>query len=190
MMKKISNIINELSLDWWIYGFLIIFIIIVIICRLNEWYSTILAIFLVSCIYSIYYYKDKRKKQKYLKMKIQEIDKIDKQELINLIKLYYENLKYKVEIKNNMKIYDLELQIRRNERVYTVIGSKSEKQIDVDMIQQIINLKRNYNAESFVFVSNNYYSKMAWKLAKQNRIYLIDRNKLIDIYYQFVANKK
>ncbi|MCD7723714.1 MAG: restriction endonuclease [Clostridiales bacterium] len=135
---------------------------------------SLLALFLVcaACL------KKNIKKQKYLTATFDKIDQMTGIEFEKLLKAYYQQLGYKVQLTKTTGDYGADLILLKNGRKYIVQAKRYKSKVGIQAVQQIVAAKAVYNAQSAIVVTNNYYTAPAWQLANANHVYLIDRDGL------------
>lgn len=183
MMKKYKNMINKLMMDWWIFIFLIVFVLAVICLKLSEVQSTIFGMIFATIILVISIWKELNKKQKYKNMKFDVIDNMLDKDLSKILKSYYERLGYQIQNVKYARYNEVKLMLTKRNKRYLLIGKAYKNIVTMEKLQKIIELKEKHNVNVVIFATNNYFSDDALKFAKRNKIYLFDRDKLIEYYY-------
>ena len=123
----------------------------------------------------------KARQNKYLNSGINIVDKMEGKEFEKFLSAHFENLGYKVELTPDSNDYGADLVIKKD-GIKTVLQAKRYKdKVGITAIQQIVAAINYYGADKGVVISNNFFTKNAYTLAKKNNVELWDRKKLIQI---------
>lgn len=141
----------------------------------------ILVIFMT--IIFLYFYLEKQKKKKlyaaFLHFKINNLDSMSGVEFENILVLVYSSMGYNVETTPVTGDYGIDLILKNNSRKIGIQAKRYAKKLDGKPIQEVVAGLSHYNLSEGWVITNNYFTKNAITLAKDNNIHLIDRDSLI-----------
>ncbi|GEL77110.1 restriction endonuclease [Tenuibacillus multivorans] len=75
---------------------------------------------------------------------------------------------------------DLVLSVKNGEDIVVQAKRYNKKKVGISAVQEIFSSKSYYNATEAWVITSNYYTPAAIKLAKANKVKLINRDKLIE----------
>lgn len=143
---------------------------------------------LIPNAYSLY--KSYKQRMYYLNLDVPEIDNLTGIEFEKLLSAYYKQIGYKVEDTPVVSDYGADLILEKNDRKYVLQAKRYKNKVGVAAIQQVVTSKAHYNADGAIVATNNYFTKNAWNLAKENHVFLIDRAKLIELKDEVEKSKQ
>lgn len=73
--------------------------------------------------------------------------------------------------------------------VQNVVEARRKNKVGIQSVQDVVGAKRYYDAAHAQFVTNNYFTEPARKLAHANDVLLIDRDLLIQLSVQVNQEK-
>ena len=113
---------------------------------------------------------------RYLKSSLSKIDKMSGEEFEMYLKKYFEKMKYKVELTPLSNDYGADLICTKNGHVLVVQAKRYEGKVGNAAIQQVVAAKDYYEADECMVVTNSYFTRNAYSLAKANDVLLWDRD--------------
>ncbi len=184
-IKKEQNFIkecleqNKKYIDKFVYVFLAIFMCICICFRLNFLQVSIISIFFSLIIFGFYLgkYKFKLNKGGYK----EKIENLTEKETLNLLRFYYEEKGYDVDFES------FEPTIRKNNHTYRLFIVLEPIKLNNKDLNYIIFYKEN-KIDGKVLITNKVLSKEEVKIIKQNGIYTITKEGLINIYQDYLKD--
>lgn len=114
-----------------------------------------------------------------------DVDYMDSVEFIHFLKLLFEAKGFYTEVAQGSNDYGTNIILALKDKKTVVQASFFSSNIGISAIQQAVETIPFYKAHNAVVVTNQYYTKQAKKLAKVNRIRLIDRDELIDMITEY-----
>lgn len=144
----------------------------------NKNMIIIVILFFGILIIAYIYFKYKKRKR-YLKSGIQEIDKMPGEQFEKCLMYHFQSLGYKAETTACSHDYGADLIMKRNGEKIIVQAKRYHGKVGIKAVQEAIGAVSYYRASKGFVVSNSYFTKSAWELAKTGNIELWDRNSLI-----------
>lgn len=175
--------------DWTNIGALI-FGFVVVVSAYPEVLAYTFAAFLILLTGYLFYrfgpYKLNIFRSKYRNSSIKEVDGMDGLQFEHFLKPVFQAKGYRAEVTQGSGDYGADLILTRKGKKTVVQAKCYSSNIGVDAIQQVVAAMPVYRAQHAIVVTNRYYTKQAKKLAKANRVLLIDRDELINMinHYQ------
>lgn len=171
-----------------------LFILYVGIVVLNALPSEVLDVLLWLILIAIFVYplyrfgpfKINSVRNKYRNSSIKEVDCMDGLEFEHYLQPLFEAKGYNATVTQGSGDYGADLVLSRKGKKTVVQAKCYSSNIGVDAIQQVVAAMPVYRASNAIVVTNRYYTSAAKKLAKVNRVRLIDRDELINMinHYQ------
>lgn len=152
----------------------LIFIMIIVLAMVIFWINKTLVAYL--------------KQKKYLNCGIHEIDKMEGIEFEQYLKAHFQKLGYHVTTTKTTGDYGADLLLKKGKEVTVVQAKRYQSKIGIKAVQEVIGARGYYHASRGLVVTNSYFTKNAFQLAKANQIELWDRNKLIEV--MIISNEK
>lgn len=186
LKKKIERKTNKEKrkkfVDKFIYVLLVFFICICLYFRLNFWQISIVAILFSVFVFLLYLGKYKLKTNSLLNKDgiKQKIETITEEETLNLMKFYYEDKGYSVDFGNPKAI------ISKNNHTYRLFIILEPVTLNDKDLDYIISYEENTTGK--IIVTNHDLGKDKRKRIKENNIYTITKEGLINIYQDFLRN--
>ena len=150
-----------------------------ILLLIKEFWYLLILVFLVGMFVFL---KVIVRKRRFLKSGITEIDKMSGTEFEKYLQSLFVKQGYIVKHTGNSKgDYGVDLVLEKDERIIAVQAKRSKNYIGQNAIREVYAGKNIYKCNEAFVITNNYFSRMARKLAKTNNVELWDRNKLIKI---------
>lgn len=111
-----------------------------------------------------------------------EIDNMNGSEFENRLAILFKNLGYSVRHTGQTGDAGVDLIIERNGKK-TAVQAKcySSSRVGEDAVQQVFTGKAYYRCDDAIIVTNNNFTKMAWKVANSIGVKLWSRNYLIKV---------
>jgi restriction system protein len=110
-----------------------------------------------------------------------EIDKFSGTDFEIYLENLYRRLGYKVERVGKMADYGADLIIEKDGIRTAVQAKRWNNPVNVKAIQEINTAKAHYNATKALAITNNRFTSNAILLARENKVELIDRQKLASL---------
>ena len=112
---------------------------------------------------------------------IAEIDQMTGEEFERFLGELFKHRGFKVSYTAASGDYGADLILKDGKDVIAVQAKRYSSSVGVKAVQEIIGAVKVYNATEAWVVTNSHYTKQAIKLAAINDVYLIDRQKLINM---------
>lgn len=140
----------------------------------NFWYlwGTLIVIVLVKAIHAI------NKIYKIRKAGLLEIDKMSGTDFEIFLEGMFIRLGYKVERVGKMADFGADLIIEKDGIRIAVQAKRWNNPVNVKAIQEINTAQAHYNATKAIVVTNSRFTSNATKLARENKVELINRQRL------------
>ena len=115
---------------------------------------------------------------------IEKIDLMSGIEFEEFLKAVYINLGYDAQLTKASGDFGADLIIKKD-NYSAIIQAKcyTTHKVTISAIQEIIGAKNHYRIYNALVITNNFFTTPAQKLASENNVELIDRNKLVSILY-------
>lgn len=128
-------------------------------------------------------YTKRMKNKKYLSSTLYTIDLMTGVEFEEFLKVHFEKKGYIVKMTPKSNDYGIDL-ICKSRKLFTenelngfVIQAKRyNKKVGVSAVQQVIAGMKYYDCQYGMVITNNYFTRNAWELAKKSGVTLWDRN--------------
>ena len=168
----------------------LLFLFFAILSGLNRIAVICLAIIfaLIPNVHSLY--KSYKQRMYYLNLNIPEMDNLTGIQFEELLSTYYKQIGYKVEDTPVVSDYGADLVLSKNGRRYVLQAKRYKSRVGVKAVQEVVASKAHYNADGAICATNNYFTKNAWDLAKENHVFLIDRAKLVELKDEVEKSRK
>lgn len=143
-----------------------------------PWYFWSLVLLVIVClaIFNLYQY------YRLSKSGIYEIDKMNGEQFEERLKILFTRLGYEAERTSRGKVkpdYGVDLVIEKD-GVRTAVQSKCWKgKVGESAVQAVFAGKNTYRCTEAMVVTNNNFTKMAWRLAQSDNVKLWSRNYLV-----------
>lgn len=131
------------------------------------------------------YYKKHIKTKKYLSSTLYAIDSMTGVEFEEFLKAHFERKGYFVKITPKSNDYGIDLicksrKISTNTELngFVVQAKRYNKKVGVSAVQQVIAGMKYYDCQYGMVITNSYFTRNAWELAKKSGVTLWDRNVL------------
>lgn len=130
----------------------------------------------------------KKKRQALLRInifKISQIDTLSGLEFEEYLSLLLKKMGYKVSLTKASNDYGADLILSKGSERGVVQAKRYSGTVGVSAVQQAYSAKAHYGAGYAIVITNNFFSAEAKKLAKENSVFLVDRDglqKLIQKY--------
>ena len=168
----------------------IIFLLLVIYSGFDRRAIIILSIILALIPNVLSLFESYNKRKRYLNMDLSEIDNLTGYEFEQLLSTYYKKIGYKVEDTPKSNDYGADLILSKNGTRYVLQAKRYKSKVGVKAIQEVVASKAHYKAEGAIVATNNYFTQNAWKLARENKVFLIDRAKLASLKEEVESKEK
>ncbi len=118
-----------------------------------------------------------------------DVDCMDGIEFEHFLKPLFEAKGYDAKVTQGSGDYGADLILTRKGKKTVVQAKCYSSNIGISAIQQAVAAIPYYHANNAMVVTNQYYTKQAKKLAKANRVQLIDRDELTDMITDLKGGK-
>ena len=159
----------------------------------NKMTNVICAIILpLTAIFVIGYgvvskFKKFQMKEKYLNATLEMVDTMSGEEFEEFLKVHFEKQGYIVQLTPGTNDYGIDLICKKRysstneqENGFVVQAKRYKGKVGVAAVQQVIAGAKYYDCKYGMVITNSYFTKNAWELAKKSGITLWDRNVLHD----------
>ena len=144
------------------------------------------AITILIILYGFYLpYKKMKKRKRYLNSTLETVDAMSGEEFEEFLKAHFEKMGYEVQLTPGTNDYGIDLicKSRNNsnkdqENGFVVQAKRYKGKVGVAAVQQVIAGTKYYNCKYGMVITNSFFTKNAWELAKKSGITLWDRNVL------------
>lgn len=109
-------------------------------------------------------------------------------EVVQFLKPIFEKQGYQTELASNSRDLEADLILRKGTKTFVVQTKRKNHKVGAKVIQDVVGVVRQYNANGAIVITNQYYTPSAKKLAKNKNIKLIDRDELLNMLK--TTNKK
>lgn len=169
-------------IDGFVYVFLTIFVLFCLYFRMNFILISIVAVIFSVFIFLVYLGKYKLRTSHFFnKDGIKDkIENLDLEEILELLSFYYKDRKYNV-IFDKTKYY-----IEKNNHKYKIFIFLNT--FSKENLHSICKAKGKF--EGKILVTNTELSKENRKIVKENKIYTITKEGLINIYQDYIRNQR
>ncbi len=115
------------------------------------------------------------------KVGIREIDRMSGHDFERFLERLFGDLGYKSKKTKGSGDYGVDLLLERDGRLIAVQAKRYKSKVNLKAVQEVVSGKAHYNADEAWVVTNSYFAPSAYKLAKSNKVVLINRNDLISL---------
>jgi restriction system protein len=109
------------------------------------------------------------------------VDKMSGEDFEKFLLAHFNNLGYKGTTTAKTGDFGADLVLNKENVRIVVQAKRWEKKVGVEAIQQIVAAIKYYNANMGIVITNSYFTKNAFELARANGIELWDRTKLQEV---------
>ena len=109
---------------------------------------------------------------------IEKIDIMEGYEFENYLKYMFFYLGYKVTMVGGKGDFGADLVIEKNNQKIVVQAKRYTKNLNSSPIREVLGSKVHYKADGAIVVTNSHFTDEAEQLAKENNVFLIDREHL------------
>lgn len=131
--------------------------------------------------------KKSTKRKKYLNSTLAMVDAMSGEEFEEFLKVHFEKMGYKVQLTPGTNDYGIDLICKKRyftdnelENGFVVQAKRYKGKVGVAAVQQVIAGAKYYDCKYGLVITNSYFTKNAWELARKSGITLWDRNVLHD----------
>jgi HJR/Mrr/RecB family endonuclease len=104
-----------------------------------------------------------------------EIDIMTGKEFEKLLSLGFDKLDYAVKLTSETQDYGADLILYKDNIKIVVQAKRRKNVIGVNAVQEVVSAIRYYQADKGMVVTNNFFTRNAYNLARSNEIELWDR---------------
>lgn len=124
-------------------------------------------------------YRFCKKRNKYIKSNINQIDKMEGEEFEEYLQVHFQKRGYKASLTPKSRDYGADLIFEKGSEKMVIQVKRYREKVGIKAVQEIVGAIGHYGAHRGMVITNSFYTKSAWELAKSNNIELWDRNTLI-----------
>lgn len=117
-------------------------------------------------------------RERYYFMKLKKIDKMSGRGFEQYLKAQFERLRYRVVLTEASNDYGADLILKRGGKKIVVQAKRYDKNVGIAAVQEVIGAVAYYDADEAMVVTNQYFTKNAYNLARQNNVTLWTRKEL------------
>lgn len=143
-----------------------------------KWTGGMLIIWF-SFIYSLSIIRNNRSKELERRSGIKDIDKMTGKEFEAFLADVFKKKGYSVKTTPITQDFGADLILTKQNRVIVVQAKRHKNTVGIESVQQVIPAVAHYKANESWVVTNSYFTKSAYKLAKSNNVRLINRDELM-----------
>ena len=121
------------------------------------------------------------KKKLYLRSDLKKVDSMSGEEFEYFLKAHLEKIGYRADTTKRSHDYGCDLILKKSGTRLVLQAKRSQNDIGIKAIQEIIGAKHFYRADRAIVASNRYFTKPAQELAKSAGIILWDRKEIEQI---------
>lgn len=132
----------------------------------------------ILCSFALYLFFRSTVKERYLFMNLKKIDKMTGREFEEYLKVQFERKGYRVSLTEASHDYGADLILNRKKRKIVVQAKRYDKNVGISAVQEAAGAVAYYEADEAMVVTNQYFTKSAYSLAKQNGVQLMTRKDL------------
>lgn len=119
------------------------------------------------------------KKRRVLRYCIRDIDTLSGEEFERYLYLFYKKHGYRVKLTPPTHDYGADLVVRYRGKKVVIQAKRYSDRVGIKAVQEVIGSMAYYKAKHGMVITNNYYTKSAYELARVNGITLVGRKALI-----------
>jgi HJR/Mrr/RecB family endonuclease len=135
----------------------------------------------ICCFFGVLFWKLYSKREKLLKSGILAVDKMSGEDFEEFILEHFKVLGYSGYVTRGSQDYGADIVIQKNGIITVVQAKRWNQKVSVEAVQQVAAAVKHYKANKSLVITNNYFTKNAYELAKSNQTELWNRNKLIKV---------
>lgn len=124
------------------------------------------------------------REKRLLDSKMYEIDIMTGKEFEKLLSLIFEKLDYDVQLTSQTQDYGADLILYKDGITIVVQAKRKKAVVGVSAVQEVVSAIGYYQADKGMVVTNNYFTRYAYNLARSNEIELWDRKRLINFMHR------
>jgi len=129
------------------------------------------------------------RKRRYLNSTLYAIDHMSGIEFEEFLKAHFEKQGYTVKLTKKSNDFGIDLICRRKTDSFVVQAKRYKGKVGISAVQQVIGGMKFYDCDAGIVITNNFFTKNAWELAKKSGVRLWDRNAL-EQNFQIAPKKK
>lgn len=115
---------------------------------------------------------------RYLNMSMKKIDRLSGEAFEEYLYVQFKRLGYRVRFTEASHDYGADLILRKRGKRIAVQAKRYDRNIGITAVQEAAASAAYYEADQAMVVTNQYYTKSAWNLARQNDVILWTRDDL------------
>ena len=119
------------------------------------------------------------KRRRLLQSGIAEIDRMTGRQFEEYLAALFSRLGYQVELTSYVGDYGADLVVRREGEKTAVQAKRSQRQVGVQAIGEVLRAKGNYGCRGAMLVTNSHFTRQAQEEARTHGIILWDREALV-----------
>lgn len=134
--------------------------------------------FAILCALGIFLFARQVMKEHYMFMKLSKIDKMSGRAFEEYLKIQFRRKGYRVTMTEASHDYGADLILKKGKRKIVVQAKRYDKAVGISAVQEAAGAVAYYEADEAMVVTNQYFTKNAYALAKQNGVQLWTRKDL------------
>lgn len=118
------------------------------------------------------------KEKRLLDSRMYEVDVMTGKEFEKFLYLCFKKLDYSVKLTSDTRDYGADLIVYIDGIKIVVQAKRQERSVGINAVQEVVSAIKHYTADKGMVITNSYFTKSAYCLARSNEIELWDRKKL------------
>jgi len=110
-----------------------------------------------------------------------DVDKMTGVEFEDFLATYFRERGYRVNLTATKGDFGADLILEKSGRRIVVQAKRYRKNVGIKAVQEVVGAIAHYRADSGMVITNSYFTPSAKKLARSNRVKLVDRDRLIQM---------
>ncbi len=112
---------------------------------------------------------------RYLNMSMKQIDGLSGDAFEQYLSVQFKRLGYQVKVTHASHDYGADLILKKRGKCIAVQAKRYDRNIGISAVQEAVGSVAYYEADQAMVVTNRYFTKNAWNLARQNEVILWGR---------------
>ncbi len=115
---------------------------------------------------------------RYVNMSMKKIDKLSGKAFEHYLAVQFRRLGYRVSLTEDSNDYGADLILKKRGKTIVVQAKRYDRNIGISAVQEVVGSVAYYEADKAMVVSNQYFTKNAKNLARQNDVVLWGREEI------------
>ncbi len=115
---------------------------------------------------------------RYVNMSMKKIDKLSGKAFENYLAVQFRRLGYRVSLTEDTNDYGADLILKKRGKTIVVQAKRYDRNIGISAVQEAVGSVAYYEADGAMVVTNQYFTKNAKNLARQNEVDLWGREEI------------